>query len=71
MKLVYKLKAEDLKKWGEDICSKFEPDDSLTITISTGKESKVAEVLAQAGSIDDASAAEMKQIIDQEFGYKE
>ena len=71
MKLVYKLKADELEKWGEEIRARFEPDDSLTITISTGKESNVNEVLAQAGSIDDASAAEMKQIIDQEFGHKE
>ncbi|MFC5410737.1 hypothetical protein ACFPMF_15550 [Larkinella bovis] len=61
MKLVYRLKAGELDKWGEEIRSKLAPDDSLTITISIGKESNVAEIPVQAGSID--AAAEIMQMI--------
>lgn len=69
MELVYRLKASELdEKWCQEVRSKFSPDAWLKITISSTDEANVDKVLALAGSIDDDSAAEVKQIIHQEFG---
>jgi hypothetical protein len=69
MNLVYQLKASELdEKWCEDVRSKFPLDAWLKITISGTDEVNVDKVLSLADSIDDDSAAEVKQVIDQEFG---